>query len=93
MAGRKILAIGIRVRRGCTFHGIALNADKDLAPFSRINPGGYQGLEVTKIADFGACPPLPQLAARYLRRFGAAFGFVDSTPIASELPQLVTAAQ
>ena len=92
VAGRKILAIGIRVRRGCTFHGIALNADMDLAPFSRINPCGYQGLEVTKIADCGACPPLPQLAARYLTRFGAAFGFVDSAPIASELPQLVTAA-
>ena len=93
VAGRKILAIGIRVRRGCTFHGIALNAEMDLAPFSRINPCGYQGLEVTKIADFAACPPLPQLAARYLMRFGAAFGFVDSTPIASELPQLVTAGQ
>lgn len=92
VAGRKILAIGIRVRRGCTFHGIALNADLDLEPFSRINPCGYRGLEVTRIADLAPCPPLPVLAARYLRCFATAFGFADSPPIASELPQLAATA-
>ena len=90
VAGRKILAIGIRVRRGCTFHGIALNADMDLEPFSRINPCGYRGLEVTRIADFAPCPPLPALASRYLCCFAATFGFADSPPTASELPQLAT---
>ncbi len=89
VGGRKIMAIGIRVRRGCTFHGIALNADLDLEPFSRINPCGYRGLEVTRIAQFGRCPPLPALATRYLRRFCAVFGFADSPANASELPQLL----
>ena len=90
VAGRKIMAIGIRVRRGCTFHGIALNADMDLEPFSRINPCGYRGLEVTRIADFASCPVLPELAQRYLRVFTRVFGFAYAPPIASELPQLST---
>jgi len=91
--GRKVMAIGIRVRRGCTFHGIALNADMDIEPFQRINPCGYRGLEVVRIADFGPCPPLPDLVGRYLRCFAAAFGFADCTPIASEVPQFSTCPQ
>lgn len=47
----KIAALGLRVRRGCSFHGLALNVDMDLEPFSRINPCGYPGLAVTRIAD------------------------------------------
>ena len=50
--GRKIAALGLRVRKGCSFHGLALNVDMDLTPFSRINPCGYQGLEVTQLAEF-----------------------------------------
>jgi len=49
--GAKIASIGLRVRRGCTFHGLALNVDMDLEPFSRINPCGYPGLTVTQIVD------------------------------------------
>jgi len=45
----KIASLGLRVRRGCSYHGLALNVDMDLEPFSRINPCGYQGLEVTTI--------------------------------------------
>ena len=58
--GRKIAALGLRVRKGRSFHGLALNVDMDLEPFSRINPCGYQGLEVTQlseladVADFNA---------------------------------------
>jgi lipoyl(octanoyl) transferase len=48
--GRKIAALGLRVRKGCSFHGLALNVDMDLEPFSRINPCGYQGLEVTQLS-------------------------------------------
>lgn len=47
----KIAALGLRVRRGCSFHGLALNVDMDLEPFRRINPCGYAGLEVTSMAD------------------------------------------
>ncbi len=49
--GRKLGAIGLRVRRGCTYHGIAVNVNMDLAPFMRINPCGMEGLEVTQLAD------------------------------------------
>ena len=48
--GAKIAALGLRVRRGCSYHGLALNVDMDLEPFGRINPCGYRGLEVTSMA-------------------------------------------
>jgi len=48
----KIAALGLRVRKGRSFHGLALNADMDLEPFSRINPCGYEGLEVTQLKNF-----------------------------------------
>lgn len=48
----KIAALGLRVRKGCSFHGLALNVDMDLEPFSRINPCGYEGLEVTQLKNF-----------------------------------------
>lgn len=48
----KIAALGLRVRKGCSFHGLALNVDMDLEPFSRINPCGYEGLEVTQLSNF-----------------------------------------
>jgi lipoyl(octanoyl) transferase len=54
VAGRKLAAVGLRVRRGCSYHGIAVNVCMDLEPFSRINPCGYPGLEVTQLADLCA---------------------------------------
>ena len=55
----KIAAVGLRIRHGSSYHGIALNVDMDLAPFRRINPCGYQGLQVTSMAEQGAAiPPL-----------------------------------
>jgi lipoyl(octanoyl) transferase len=50
VAGDKIAALGLRVRRGCSYHGLALNVDMDLEPFGRINPCGYEGLRVTSMA-------------------------------------------
>ena len=50
VAGAKIASLGLRVRRGCSYHGLALNVDMDLEPFQRINPCGYQGLQVTSMA-------------------------------------------
>ena len=49
--GDKIAALGLRVRRGCSYHGLSLNVDMDLEPFKRINPCGYQGLQVTSMAS------------------------------------------
>lgn len=51
--GRKIASLGLRVRRGCSYHGLSLNVAMDLSPFQRINPCGYAGLEVTQLRDFG----------------------------------------
>ena len=51
--GKKIAALGIRVRRGCSYHGIALNVGPDLAPFADINPCGYPGMQVTCLHDLG----------------------------------------
>ena len=53
VADAKIAALGLRVRKGCCYHGIALNVDMDLEPFSAINPCGYAGLRVTRLADLG----------------------------------------
>ena len=51
--GRKVASIGLRIRRGCSYHGMALNVDMDLEPFTRINPCGMQGLEVTDLRRLG----------------------------------------
>lgn len=61
--GRKIAALGIRVKRGRSWHGIALNVDMDLAPFSGINPCGYDGLEVTQLRDLGIDNNVDEVAA------------------------------
>lgn len=50
VAGEKIASLGLRVRKGCSYHGLSLNVDMDLEPFTRINPCGYAGLAVTSIA-------------------------------------------
>lgn len=71
--GRKIAALGLRVRKGCSFHGLSLNVDMDLAPFSQINPCGYKDLKVTQlteladIKDFGAVEQ--QLLSHLKRQF------------------------
>jgi len=59
----KIGALGLKVRNGCTYHGLALNVDMDLSPFAAINPCGYPGLAVTQMRDFGATPELAAAGA------------------------------
>ncbi len=51
--GKKLAALGIRVKHGCSYHGLALNVDMDLVPYRYINPCGYAGLEVTQLKDLG----------------------------------------
>jgi lipoyl(octanoyl) transferase len=76
VAGAKIAALGLRVRRGCTFHGLAFNVNMDLAPFRRINPCGFQGLAVTQVVDLGGPSGLAEvedvLIAELARQFGLA---------------------
>ena len=49
--GRKIASLGMRIRRGCSYHGFSLNVDMDLAPFRGINPCGYAGLQMCQLRD------------------------------------------
>jgi lipoyl(octanoyl) transferase len=53
VGGRKLASIGMRIRRGASYHGLALNVDMDLSPFARINPCGMAGMQVTQLADLG----------------------------------------
>jgi len=52
--GRKIASLGLRIRHGVSYHGVALNVSMDLEPFSRINPCGYEGLQVTQLSDLAS---------------------------------------
>ena len=70
----KIAALGIRVRRGCTFHGLSFNVAMDLEPFQRINPCGYQGLQVTSVLDLGGPSGMEPVQRVLLEQLGCQFG-------------------
>jgi len=63
VADSKLASLGLRIRRQCSYHGLALNVDMDLEPFSRINPCGYQGLKVTCMRDLGVPATVADVAA------------------------------
>lgn len=65
VAGAKVASLGLRVRRGCAYHGLALNVDMDLAPFARINPCGFPGIAVTDVVRLGG-PADPERVGRDL---------------------------
>lgn len=73
----KIASLGLRIRRGCSFHGLALNVDVDLEPFSRINPCGYAGLAMTRLSDLAN--PLDPAAVRtaLVRQLAAQLGYAE----------------
>lgn len=87
--GRKVMALGLRVRRGCSFHGLAFNIAMDLEPFQRINPCGFRGLEVTSMLELGGPGELaavkPLLVEALSRRLG-----LQARPVAG-LPDLTPA--
>ncbi len=62
VGARKLASLGLRVRRGCSYHGLALNVDMDLEPFGRINPCGMAGLTMTQLADEGFRPDIESAA-------------------------------
>lgn len=69
VAGDKLASIGLRIRRGCSFHGMALNVAIDLEPFSRINPCGYAELEMTDLHRLGIDLQLEESAEKLLPHF------------------------
>jgi len=66
--GAKIAALGLRVRRGCCYHGVALNVDMDLAPFAAIDPCGYPGLAVTQTRAHGVVAGAGEMGDELARR-------------------------
>jgi lipoyl(octanoyl) transferase len=84
--GAKVASLGLRVRRGCTYHGLSLNVDMDLAPFSRINPCGYQGLRVTQLRDHGVTDSLEQVSERLLTELGETLGMAELVSGTGHLP-------
>lgn len=75
-AGAKIAQLGLRVRRGCSFHGLSLNVDMELEPFQRINPCGHVGLEVTTMAlQLEARPKLERVEEQLMDELVAQLGY------------------
>jgi lipoyl(octanoyl) transferase len=70
----KVAALGLRVRRCCTFHGLAFNVAMDLEPFNRINPCGYEGLRVTQVLDLGGPGSLAAVEAVLIGELAQKFG-------------------
>ena len=66
VGARKIASLGLRIKNHATYHGLSLNVSMDLAPFGSINPCGYAGLEVTRMADLGVEATLAQVAERLI---------------------------
>jgi len=67
VGAHKIASLGLRIRRGCSYHGLALNVDMELSPFTRINPCGQAGLAVTQLRDLGVHDTLPDISDTLLQ--------------------------
>jgi lipoyl(octanoyl) transferase len=74
VGARKLASVGLRIRRGCSYHGLALNVAMDLEPFQRINPCGYAGLEMTQLGDLGGPADLGAVADALAPRLLAELG-------------------
>lgn len=77
--GAKIAALGLRVKNGCTYHGLALNVDMDLSPFAAINPCGYAGMAVTQMKDLCGATDLMTIGARLIEQLEAQLQSTGST--------------
>jgi lipoyl(octanoyl) transferase len=84
--GEKIGALGLRVRRGCTFHGLAFNIHMDLEPFRRINPCGYEGLQVTSLLNCGGSGDLNAVKAELVKQMAKQLNLLPQ--FTDELPDL-----
>ncbi len=69
----KIAALGLRVRRGCSYHGLSLNVNMDLEPYARINPCGLEGIEVTQVCDLGGPDDIEAVKRRLLDDLAAIY--------------------
>ena len=75
---RKIASVGLRLKKECCYHGISLNVDMDLTPFSAIDPCGYRGLEVTQLRDLGIHLSQAEAAKKLLKYLTKELGYSES---------------
>ncbi len=83
---RKIAQLGLRIRRGASYHGLSVNVDMDLDPFRRIDPCGYPGLEVTQLADFVPDPDATEVEKVLLDALYGNLGYNETQLSAVEYP-------
>lgn len=74
--GKKIASLGLRIKHGKCYHGLSLNVDLDLGPFEKINPCGFEGLEVTQLRDLGCLWDLETVAEIFIKFFSHRFGYL-----------------
>lgn len=72
----KLASIGLRIRRGCSYHGLALNVDMDLAPFKQINPCGFADLQMTQLTSLGGPGDMSQVAGDLSSQLIRSIGFL-----------------
>ncbi|NJN47016.1 MAG: lipoyl(octanoyl) transferase LipB [Candidatus Competibacteraceae bacterium] len=87
--GAKVASLGLRIRRGCSYHGLSLNTAMDLRPFARINPCGYPGLQVTQLRHLGVQAGMDEIRELLLTRLTALLGYttigrVTGLPVSAE---------
>ncbi len=82
--GKKLAAVGLRVRRGLSYHGVAINVDGDLAPFQRIDPCGYPNLQATRLKDLGLAWSVEETASRLLAHLAARIGTPEASIVEAE---------
>lgn len=73
--GKKICSLGLRIRKGCSFHGLALNVNMDLSPFLRINPCGYAGMEMVQVSQLGGPDSVAQVERTLVDELVALLGY------------------
>lgn len=79
--GAKIASLGLRIRNGCSFHGLALNVDMDLEPFRRINPCGYAGLAMTQLRDHAGPIEFAEVSARLRAQLVKHLDYAEQTTL------------
>lgn len=75
VAGRKIASLGLRVQRGCTYHGLSLNVDMDLSPFDRIVPCGIAGMKMTDMKTLGVSADIDTIGRHFVQLLSGALGY------------------
>ncbi|WP_165310577.1 lipoyl(octanoyl) transferase LipB [Vibrio ziniensis] len=85
--GKKICSLGLRIRKGCSFHGLALNINMDLSPFLRINPCGYQGMEMVQVSNLGGPSDIHQVEKQLIQELVKLFGY-EHVEFSTEAPSI-----